>query len=206
MRMPIRCARAIFALLIGALASSACVPTSQAPALPIATPTNPPSIAIGLPTITPTPGLTETAAPTETAALAPTSTTTIRRIATPTLGIPPGVYVSAIKIDPPSAKSNQVPQITVTFVNTTGQVKRYRWFIKIFAPDQTPSFGETPKVESDIAPATSQLKALSEWRTQTFFNCLSFTARAFWVDADNQVIEFLKPDRSSPGTGFSVCP
>jgi hypothetical protein len=200
MRILIHCARVVLVILIGGLASSACRPAFTAAPSPFSTPTIPLPAPIGT--------LATTPAPTETATRAPTAsvTATIRRSATPTLGISPGVYVTAIKIEPLSAKSNEMPQFTVTFLNPTGQAKKYRWFIKIFSPDQTPSFGETPKMESDIPPSTSQLKALSEWRTQTFFGCLFHTARVFWVDADNQVNEFLKPDQSSPGTSFSVCP
>lgn len=206
MRMLIHCARVVLVILIGGLASSACRPTFQVPPASITTPTIPLLTPIGTLATPALPAPTETATPTETTTLTPTATTTVRRSATPTLGIPPGVYATAIKVEPQSAKSNEKPQFTVTFLNTTGQSQKYRWFIKIFSPEQIPSFGETPKVENDIPPGTSQLKALSEWRTQTFFSCLSFTARVFWVNAENQVIEFLKPDRSSPGTEFSVCP
>jgi hypothetical protein len=118
----------------------------------------------------------------------------------------PSVFVTAIKIDPPSARSNESPQFTVTFLNATGQPRPYRWFVKIYAPDQTPSFGETSKVGSVLPINTTQLKSASDWKTQTFFDCLSFVARAFWADADNQVHEFMKPDGSNPATAFTVCP
>jgi hypothetical protein len=208
MRMPIHYAWLVLVILIGGLAANACRPLFTEAPSPFSTPTIPLPTPISALSATPPPAPLETAIPTETATPVPTVTTTatIRRSTTPTLGISPGVYVTAIKIEPLSAKSNEMPQFTVTFLNTTGQTTRYRWFIKIFSPDQTPSFGETPKVESDISPGASQLKALSEWRTQTFFGCLFFTARVFWVDADNRVDELLKPDQSSPGTGFSVCP
>jgi hypothetical protein len=208
MRMLIHCARVVLVILIGGLAASACRPPFTAAPPPFSTPTIPLPAPIGTLATTPPPAPIETTTPTETATpvATVTITTTILRSTTPTPGISPSVYVTAIRIEPLSAKSNEMPQFTVTFLNTTGQTKRYRWFIKIFSPDQTPSFGETPKIESDIPLSTSQLKALSEWRTQTFFGCLFFTARVFWVDADNQVNEFLKPDQTSPGTGFSVCP
>jgi len=195
-------------ILIGGLALGACRPTAQVPPAPITTPTIPLPAPIGALATTPALPPIETVAPVETPTLTPSVvvTATIRRSATPAPSAPSGVYVTAIKIEPQSVKSNEMPQFTVTFLNTTGQTTKYRWFIKIFAPDQTPSFGETPKIESDIPPGTSQLKALSEWRTQTFFGCLFFTARVFWVDADNQVREFLKPDRVNPGAGFNVCP
>jgi len=36
-----------------------------------------------------------------------------------------------VSIDPMPARSNESPQFTVTFLNTTGQVRPYRWFVKI---------------------------------------------------------------------------
>jgi len=94
----------------------------------------------------------------------------------------------------------------VTFLNTTSQTQRYRWFVKIYQPDQPQSFGETAREDSDIVLKTSQLKSSSGWKTTAVLQCMPMIARVFWADQNNQVTEFLKPDGSSPATGFNICP
>ena len=202
------------AVLLVALAFCACsiIPGAKSQS----TPTSPLASQTGVPIATtpllsanetpsPSAAVTETALPTGIA----TATNPIPAAGqrtTPTLAIPPGIYVTAIKIEPAEARSDQAPVFTATFLNTTGQVQTYRWFVKIYTPDQPQSFGETPKVDSAIPSGTAQLKAAPEWKTRTFFGCLWFVARVFWVDQDNRVIEFLKPNGTSPATGFAVCP
>ncbi len=160
---------------------------------------------------------TETAAPTETATDTPTPSATATAtkravsVASRTRSIPApvtplGVFVTAIKIDPTPAKSNEPPQFTVTFLNTTGKPQTYRWFVKIYAPNQPQSFGETSREDSVIAPNTSPLKSMSDWKTTAVLECMSLIARVFWVDPSNQVIELMKLNGSSPATGFNVCP
>jgi len=194
--------------LLAALALSACSPIAtlrlaETPtAIPFATPTITPTVT-DTPMPSPTAGATETAALTATATRRPAAPA-VRATSTP--APPRSVFVTAIKIDPLSVRSNQSPHFTATFLNTTGQTQSYRWFVKIYTPDQSQSFGETSKVDNDIPPSTTQLKSASDWKTQTFFDCLSFIARVFWVDADNQVHEFLKPNGTNPATGLTVCP
>lgn len=157
---------------------------------------------------------TETPSPSPTAieTLAPTATVTpTQRVAvtsqraTPLPVIPSGVYVTALTIDPLQARSDQAPDFFVTFLNTTGQPQTYRWFIKIYS-NQPQSFGETPKLVGEVPVGIAMLQANSQWKTRTFFDCLWFTARVFWIDEENQVHEFSKPNATNLGTGFSVCP
>ncbi|MCL4393247.1 MAG: hypothetical protein M1482_00215 [Chloroflexi bacterium] len=162
------------------------------------------------PTGTDTPAATATAAGTATPTLGPTTAPT-KRAATPrprptaTATVTPGIYVTGIQIRPNPGVSEQPPQFLVTFLNTTGQTQPFRWFVKIYQPDEPQSFGETPKVDSDIAPNSSAL-AVSDWKTTTVLQCMPFIARVFWVDQNNQVNEFFKPDGTNPATGFDVCP
>lgn len=198
----LRLARIALIVPIAATALSACSPLSVL--MPstqtgnTATPTimPPPTIA---PIVTATPSPPPTATAT-------TRTVTTSGRAKPTPTTLPGVFVTAVKIDPIAPRSNQDPRFIVTFLNTTGQAKPYRWFVKIYTPDQSPSFGETTRIDTDIPTKTSQLESGGGWKTQTYFDCLAFIARVFWVDQDHQVSEFLKPDGRSPATGFSVCP
>jgi hypothetical protein len=171
-----------------------------------------PQVTVSATPTTPAPAVTTTQVTATTTAVRTATATrrpltpTPRVVRTATPAVAPGVYVTAIKINPLSVPSNQTPQFSITFLNTTGIAQPYRWFVKIYEPDQPQSFGETSKVDNTIAIGTSQLAAPMDWKTQTFFSCLPFIARAFWVDQDNNVNEFLKPDGKSPATGFQVCP
>ena len=207
--------------LLAVLALSGCASAGLIGAAPLATATLPPAapanVVAAAPTVAPTATSAPTQAPLPTATLTPkpapvATATPTRRPAvalprpTATPIFPPGVYVTAIKVDPSVAKPNQPPQFTVTFLNTTAQTQTFTWYIKIFAPDQQNSFGETTKITNDIPANTSQLAAIPNWQTQTFFGCLFFTARTFWADPNGGADEFLRPDGSSPGTTLSVCP
>jgi hypothetical protein len=195
-------------VLLTALAQSACSMVAADVPLPTITPTvigaaatSTPAetvtlVAVAVPTDTPVPTVT----PTQRASVA------VSPRATATPSIPPGVYATAIKIDPAPAKSDASPQFTVTFLNTTGGAKMYRWFVKVYQQDQPQSFGETSKIDSDIQPNTTQLVAKSDWKTTTVVQCMFLIARVFWIDENNQVHEFLKPDGYNPAAGFYVCP
>jgi hypothetical protein len=195
-------------VLVGSLALTACGPTSALALVGAAgTPTPLPPSATNVPPLgaTPTPAETATQMPATATATRRPATPTVRATATP---VPPqSVFVTEIKVDRPTARSNEAPQFTATFLNTTGQMKTYRWFVKVYAPDDpSRSFGETSKVDSVLPINTTQLKSSSDWKTQSFFDCLSFVARVFWVDGENQVHEFQKLDGSNPAIPFTVCP
>jgi len=189
--------------------SPTAVPTSigSAPtSLPIA-PTGPTFAPTETPAETPAPTATITPTRTATATRRPATATATRRPATATAVAAPGVYVTAIKIDPNPGKSGQSPTFTVTFENRTGQPQIYRWFIKIYEKDQPQSFGETSKLESWLPINTITLPSVSDWKTTAVASeCSFYIARVFWLDANNQVNEFSKPNGASTATGFNVCP
>jgi hypothetical protein len=208
----LRLACACFFVFVISIALSACSPASASSSPPTITPTvigstttaippnTPPLVAIAVPTDTLVPTATSTATPTQRASVA------VSPRETPTPSIPAGVYATAIKIEPAPAKSDEPPQFTVTFLNTTGVTQTYRWFVKVYQQDQPKSFGETSKTDSDIPTHTAQLTAAADWKTTTVVQCLFLIARVFSVDDNNQVHEFLKPDGYNPATGFYVCP
>jgi hypothetical protein len=174
-------------------------------------PTIPPTQTI-VPPVAPT--STPLALPTATHTAAPvrptTATPTRRQVSAPsptaTPVYPPGVYVTAIKVDPSTLHSNQAPQFTVTFLNTAVQTQDLTWYVKIFSPDQANSFGETEKIPNNIPPGVSRLSAVANWQTQTYSACSFFFARSFWVDPNGQINEFLTPTGTSLGVSLSVCP
>jgi Big-like domain-containing protein len=152
------------------------------------------------------------AGPTETISVArPTSTrapaTATRAAATNTPSGPPGVYAVSIRVDPPGPKVNSFVTFYVTFSNTTGDTKRFRWYVKIFRPDERNSFGETAKKDDDFPVGRVELQSPNNWRVGGFADCQPFFARAFWYDVDTTLVtEFLRTDGQSVNQGFNVCP
>ena len=101
---------------------------TQLPTLtPITTPTPVPSLTPPSPLSTAT---RLTALPTATRRLTQTATP-ILPTKTPTISVPPGLYVKIIQPEVPPAFN--VPVVfKVTFLNTTGDAKQILWFVKIF--------------------------------------------------------------------------
>ncbi len=128
--------------------------------------------------------------------------------ASPTPNAPPGVYAVSIRVDPPAPKRGQNVNFFVTFFNNTGKPASYRWYIKVYVPDQPNSKGETSKIATDIPVGTAELAGPADWALRGPGPCEDYVARVFWYDNDSkQTTEFVKPDLSGgPGTGFQVCP
>jgi hypothetical protein len=141
----------------------------------------------------------------------PTSTrapaTAARPVATNTSVAPPGMYGVSIRLSPTTPKVNEFVTFYVTFLNNTGETKRFRWFVKIFRPDERNSFGETAKKDDDFPVGRIELQSPNNWRVGGFADCQPFFARAFWYDTDTTLVtEFLRTDGQSVNQGFSVCP
>ena len=175
----------------------------------------PPPVAPSPQVILPPIGTTPTLPPvvptpiTPVAPIAPTPTRSPTRVPpSPTLSAPPGVYALAIAVNSAAPKRNQGVGFTVTFLNTTGKPQSYRWRIRIFEPDKRNSFGDTSPLTNDIPAGTSNLPSTDNWKVGGPGDCMTFFARAFWIDPESkQETEFLKPDGSGgPATQFQVCP
>lgn len=174
------------------------------------------SVALASPSVPPTAsgGTTPTVGgPTETASvIRPTATrapsTATRPAATATISAPPGMYAVSIRFDPANPKVNNTVTFYVTFLNNTGQTKRFRWFVKIYREENPRnSFGETAKKDDDFPVGRIELASPNNWKVGGFADCQPFFARAFWYDIDSTLVtEFLKTDGQSVNTGFSVCP
>lgn len=155
--------------------------------------------------ITPLPTLSPT---TEGPGVIPTRRPPTPIPSTPTISAPPGVYAVSIRSDPAQPKRGSPPTFYVTFLNTTGKVASYRWFIKIYEPDKSTSKGETSKAANDLPPGRVELPAPADWAIRGPGPCEPFLARVFWFDRENnQTNEFSKPDMSGgPVLGFQMCP
>lgn len=170
-----------------------------------AEPTVVPTLAVGIPPL----GTLPTLAPAE-----PTSNATATKRpptkvpATPTINAPPGVWATAIRVDPTAPKRGQGVKFIVSFLNTTGTQQGFRWRVRIFEPDKRNSFGDTTPLDSSIPPGASELVSSDNWKVTGPGDCLAFFARVFQVDPNSkQESEFIKPDQSGgPAAGFQVCP
>lgn len=117
------------------------------------------------------------------------------------------MYAVSIRLDPTNPKINNFVTFYVTFLNNTGEAKKFRWFVKIYRPDERNSFGETAKKDDDFPVGRIELASQGNWRVGGFADCQPFFARVFWYDVDTTLVtEFLKTDGQSVNQGFSVCP
>ena len=127
---------------------------------------------------------------------------------TPTIAAPPGVWALSIRVDPAEPKRGAPPTFYVTFLNSTGNLAQYRWFVYIYRPEERKPMGETSKIPNDFPPGTFELPAPADWAVRGPGPCEPFIARVAWHDKEiNQSTEFSKPDGSgSPTTAFQICP
>ena len=170
---------------------------------PTAAPTLPP---LGGTPVNPSILLTPTLGPSGTTPVVPTITRTRTPAFTPTISAPPGVWAVSIRLDPVKPQIKQPTTFFVKFLNATGSPQHYKWYVKIYEPDAKNSKGETPKVDNDLPVGSVELQSPS-WTLFNLGACQEYFARVFWVDQDNKVTEFIKPDQSGPySAGFQVCP
>lgn len=138
-------------------------------------------------------------------AASPTTRPPTRVPATATRRAPPGVYTTAIRLDPAEPKRGQFVTFYVTFLNTTGEPKPYRWYVKVFEPDKRHAFGETAKSDHTFPVGTSEFPSVANWHVGPG-DCMQLIARVFWIDAERNIFEFPKPEGGSTAHGFTVCP
>jgi hypothetical protein len=189
-----------------ALVSISVAPSGTVPPLGIS-----PTTQVGLPPLGTTPtviGIPATLTPGE-PTVAPTTRPPTRPPPTATtITAPPGVWATAIRVEPKAPKRGQFVTFFVTFLNTTGGSRDYRWRIRIYEPDKKNSFGDTAPLNHTLPPGLAEFASADNWRVTGPGGCLDFIARAFAVDPETkQETEFSKPDQSGgPATGFQVCP
>ena len=111
-------------------------------------------------------------------------------------------------MDPKQPYRGIAPTFYVTFLNSTNSVAFYRWFLKLYSPDQANAKGETSKAESAFPVGTFEMAAPADWLINKVGGCESFTARVYSYDRDiKQANEIPKPNSSEgPVLSFQVCP
>lgn len=124
--------------------------------------------------------------------------------ATSTPQIPPGLYVTKLRPEPSSPPPATDTSFWVTFLNTTGNSARYKWKVYIYKPDNLRnSFGETSAVTIDI-PTGSTEQNVGMWRI-TVGACGDYLARVGWLDDNNHITFFTRPDGQMYEFAFATC-
>ncbi len=155
-----------------------------------------PVVLVQMPTATTSATLMATATATD---------TPIPLIPSPTIS--PGVYVTSLRLEPPSPKRREDVGFYPTFLNTTSSEQGYRWLVYIYRSDNMKhSFGETPKSTPPFPIGAVELRASGTWKLTGGGDCENFIARVAWINQDNQPIPFTKPDGQVYELAFAVCP
>ncbi len=121
-------------------------------------------------------------------------------------GIPPGVYVGGMWLEPKEPKDGQYPTFNVSFINNTEGTLYYKWYVKIYEPDKKNSFGETAKVDSTLPRGITVVPSAANWKAVGGNPCRQFIARVFYVAPDKTILEFPKPGGDNLWHYFTVCP
>jgi len=181
------------------------IPTLAPPVRATDTPLPPP-----IPVVTATIPLMPTVAPPR-ATATKTPATPAGPAPTPTPNIPPGLYVTKVQTDPAQPNFNEPVGFRVTFFNNTGGSQIVKWLVKIYQCEDRGcsednfrrSIGESTTVESNVGTGSVELVAPKHWATGV--GACNFVARAFYFDANSNVVEFLKTDGSQLYHNFSMC-
>lgn len=174
------------------------------------------NISVVPPTATSTLTLTQTPAPPTATIVPPTETVplpTATRVpftpttaASPTENIPPGVYVTSMRLDPENPRAGFPIAFYASFLNTTGAPQRYRWCIEIFLPDNLRrSEGITTCTAQDIAPGASELQSTG-WNQQQIGGCVLYLAFPIWEDEARARTRFPQPQGGDIWKDFTLCP
>lgn len=180
------------------------VPTELPPTpVPISVTTTPPATA----TTTATAIAAVTAATRRPVTLAPTRAraTATGEIAAPFPEGTPGVYVTALRVEPATPKANEGGTFFVTFQNVGGEKQAYNWAIEIWDADNLKHpFGETEAQDAVMPPGISNLTS-SGWSVKGQGECHAYRARVFARTQGNRAA-FIQRDGSILWLDFSVCP
>lgn len=168
------------------------------------TPTVAPTAVPASPTAVP-----PSAVPPSATALRPTATrvpATATTIAPTTINAPPGLYVTAIRVDPPEPHAGNQITFYANFLNTMGSVQQYRWCVEIYTPDDLRrSKGITTCTNQDIPEGASEL-ASTGWNQERIGGCVLYLAYPIWEDQARARTRFPKPEGGDIWKDFTLCP
>ena len=177
-------------------------PSSSSPNVALGTPLLPlttPTLSSSFASVTPSLPATETTTSTSTRSATPRPSNT----AAPSF--PPGIYVTAMRIDPPLPKRRFDVTFYATFLNTTGAAQSYRLVAFVYRPDQTRPMGQSFTNAVNILPGTSELAAPG-WVLTGPGGCEDFSVRIGWVDDQKHETIFNLPSGQPFQIPITVCP
>jgi hypothetical protein len=130
---------------------------------------------------------------------------TLTPASSPTTVIPPGVYVTDLRVDPPSPRSGDQITFYPTFLNTKDLVQEYNICVEIFrGQDVSKSVGISTCTAEKIGPGTSEFPSTG-WNVREGA-CTQYLARAISEDQAKARTPFLQPDGNIHYLNFTVCP
>ena len=130
-----------------------------------------------------------------------------------------GVSVTGLALDPAKPTANDPIGFRVTLVNSTGWDQSLRWLVKIYQCPETPcadatlrealvnlktSFGETPAVDSVLAPGTSVVVTTVQWTPHS--GACTYVAVPHFYDPVSQIaVPFFQLNGVPLYQRFEVC-
>lgn len=153
-----------------------------------------------IPSVTPIAVTATVAQPTR-----PRATNTPDVTATPFPEGMPKVFVSAIRVDPPTPKADIPGNFTVTFQNASGEDLRYRWAVEIWREDERKPFGLTTPHNSPMLPGETVLVSTG-WAPRGQGECVFFRAKPVVLDEDDNRSDFIQSNGMPLWLEFNVCP
>jgi hypothetical protein len=122
----------------------------------------------------------------------------------PTPNLPPGVYVTNVRVDPPEPRSGDEITFYTTLLNTREE-QQYNYCVEIFrGQDVSKSVGISTCRPVSVAPGTNEFSSTG-WNVREG-SCTQYLARAISEDLAKARTPFLQPDGSIYYLNFTVCP
>jgi hypothetical protein len=120
---------------------------------------------------------------------------------------PPGLYATAMRLEPAQPAHSQATSFFVTFLNTATTDNNQRWAVYIYKADNlTRRNNETTVLPTTFQPGSVELKSIGTFQIGSTGNpCDYFSARVVTLDQNNKGIELTKPDGTVFEKGFAVC-
>jgi hypothetical protein len=122
-------------------------------------------------------------------------------------GIPPGVFVTDLKLSPDPIRVGNTFTFSPSFQNTASTPLNFNWRVLIYRAD-TPfkSYTDTTWTPTSFPTGASSLNSMGQWVVPPGTACDYYYATVVWQDANNAQIPFMMPDGTPFQKGFTTCP
>lgn len=117
----------------------------------------------------------------------------------------PKVYITALRVEPPTPKADVPGTFFATFQNVSGENQSYRWAVEIWDAEDNKRFGLTAPENSTMPVGVSNFTS-SGWAPRGQGECRAYRGRAVALDEDDNRTTFIKPDGNILWLDFTVCP